>query len=96
MNTHGGAKKKPETNGHCLSHTSAPVTQQYNLVLAQGTIGSAAGKGIVSLEWQWQCVTDLSGLFTDGFKAWEGEQPTNTTHLIGYGTLYLNCMTTGS
>jgi len=62
----------------------------------QGTIGSAAGKGIVSLEWQWQCVTDLSGLFTDGFKAWEGEQPTNTTHLIGYGTLYLNCMTTGS
>ena len=56
-------------------HTCASVTEQYNLVPANGRWSLAAGKVTVGLASHWPCVTDNSGITTYGLMALRDEHP---------------------
>jgi len=49
------------TLGKFLTHRCAYVTEQYNLVPANGRWCLAAGKVTIGLASHWPCVTDISG-----------------------------------
>jgi len=57
------------TLARCCSHTCASVTKQYNLVPVVGQRCPMTRTVTVGLASHWPCVTDLSGLSTDGLKA---------------------------
>ena len=50
-------------------YTFVSVTKQYNLVLVKWWWRPAAGEVTICLASHWPCVTDLSGLSTDGLTA---------------------------
>jgi len=57
------------TLGKLFTHVPLPPSMQYNLVPVAGQRRPATGKVTVGLASHWPCVTDLSGLSTNGLKA---------------------------